>query len=54
MTVSSYFSVHALANVMKTELYIINVISAVVILVIFYVIYKVSVLTFKNKVINGN
>lgn len=54
MTVSSYFSVHALANVMKTKLYIINIISAVVILVIFYLIYKISVLTFKNKVINGN
>lgn len=52
MVISSYFSVHALANVMKTELYIINIISAVVILIMFYVIYNFSVLTFKKKVLN--
>lgn len=54
MVISSYFSVHALANVMKTELYMINVISAVVILVIFYIIYLISVLMFKKKVITNS
>lgn len=52
MVISSYFSVHALANVMKTELYMINIISAVVILVLFYVIYYISVVTFKKKVLD--
>lgn len=54
MVISSYFSVHALANVMKTELYVINIISAFVILTIFYLIYKISVLTFKKKMLKGN
>ncbi len=54
MLISSYFSVHALANVMKTELYIINVVSTIVILVMFYIIYKISVLMFKRKVLNGD
>lgn len=54
MVISSYFSVHALANVMKTELYAINIISAFVILTIFYLIYKISVLTFKKKMLKGN
>lgn len=53
MLISSYFSVHALANVMKTELYAINIISAIVILVMFYIIYNISVITFKKKVINN-
>lgn len=53
MLISSYFSVHALANVMKTELYTINIISAIVILVMFYIIYNISVITFKKKVINN-
>lgn len=52
MVISSYFSVHALANVMKTELYTINIISAVVILGMFYIIYNISVLTFKRKVLS--
>lgn len=49
MAISSYFSVHALANTMKTELYLINIISVIVILVIFYFAYHLSVLVFKKK-----
>lgn len=51
MVISSYFSVHALASVMKTELYMVNIISAIVILIIFSIIYLVSVTAFKNKVL---
>ena len=49
-----YFSVHALANVMKTELYTVNIVSAIVILVIFYIIYTISVLMFKKKVLSDH
>lgn len=52
MVISSYFSVHALANVMKTELYMINIISAIVILGLFYSIYLISVVMFKKKVLS--
>lgn len=54
MVLSSYFSVHALANVMKTELYTVNIVSAIVILVIFYIIYTISVLMFKKKVLSDH
>ena len=49
MVITSYFSVSALAHTMKTELYSINIISAVVILVIFYLAYQISVIAFKKK-----
>lgn len=54
MVLSSYFSVHALANVMKTELYTVNIVSTIVILVIFYIIYTISVLMFKKKVLSDH
>lgn len=54
MAVSSYFSVHALASVMKTELLIVNIISAIVIFVIFIFIYMISVVMFKKQVLTDN
>ena len=49
MVITSYFSVQALANTMQTDLFIINVVSALIILVIFYLAYLLSVFAFKQK-----
>lgn len=51
MAVTSYFSVRALGNVMKTDLTLVNVYSAVSIILLFFVIYLVSVRTFQKKVL---
>lgn len=51
MAVTSYFSVRALGNVMKTELIMVNVYSAVAIIILFSAIYMVSVRAFQKKVL---
>lgn len=51
MAVTSYFSVRALGNVMKTELIMVNVYSAVAIIILFSAIYMVSVRAFYKKVL---
>ena len=43
MAVSSWFAVNALANVMMTTLYTINLISAVCIFAVLYVCYRISI-----------
>lgn len=51
MVITSWFSVKALGSVMLEDLFLVNVYSAVSILVIFSLIYLVSIRTFKNKVL---
>lgn len=51
MAVTSYFSVKALGNVMKEELFQVNIYSAAVILAIFTVIYIISVKIFEKRVL---
>ncbi len=51
MVITSYFSVRALGNVMKTELTTVNVYSAVAIILLFFFIYLVSVRAFQKKVL---
>lgn len=43
MTISSWFSVHALAEMMKSELLDVNIISVVVIYIFFYLCYRLSI-----------
>lgn len=49
MTVSSWFSVHALAKMMNTELLHVNIISVLVIYVIFFICYLLSVLVYQKN-----
>lgn len=49
MTITSYFSVKALANVMREDLFMINIWSMVIILFVFTVICVLSVYTAKKK-----
>ncbi|MDD2981292.1 MAG: ABC transporter permease [Hespellia sp.] len=48
MAVSSYFSVHALGNVMNTDLLAVNVVSVVVILLFSVLCYVLSVLVYRK------
>ena len=50
MTVSSYFSVHALELIMKADLRIINVVSVLTVSGIFLLCYMLSVLTYQRNV----
>ncbi len=52
MAVSSWFAVKSLGNVMKENLFMVNVYSAVGILMIFTVIYWISVPVFQKKVLD--
>lgn len=52
MAVSSWFSVKALGNVMKENLFLVNVYSAAGILILFTVIYLISVPVFQKKVLD--
>ena len=49
MTVSSWFSVHALAKMMSTELLSVNIISVLVIYAIFFVCYLLSVSVYQKN-----
>ena len=49
MAVSSWFAIRALGNVMKEDLFQVNIYSAVSILVIFTLVYLVSVRVFRGK-----
>lgn len=51
MAVTSWFAIKALGNVMKEELFKVNIYSAVSILVVFTVIYLISVKVFQRKVL---
>lgn len=52
MVIASFFSVKSLSNVMKEELYMVNIVSAVTVLILFSGIYLVSVRMFKRKVLD--
>ena len=52
MAVSSWFAIRALGNVMKEDLFRVNIYSAVSILVIFTLVYLVSVRVFRGKVLD--
>lgn len=51
MTVTSWFSIKALGNVMKEDLFMVNVYSAASILAVFTLVYMISVKVFERKVI---
>lgn len=51
MTVTSWFAIKALGNVMKEDLFMVNVYSASAILAVFTLIYLISVRVFKRKVL---
>lgn len=51
MTVTSWFSIKALGNVMKEDLFMVNVYSAAAVLAVFALVYMISVKVFKRKVI---
>lgn len=51
MAVTSYFSVHALGNVMKEDLTMVNIYSGVAIIILFFFIYIVSVKAFQKRVL---
>lgn len=52
MTVTSWFAIKALGNVMKEELFLVNIYSAAAILAVFTLIYMISVKVFKKKVLD--
>ncbi len=52
MAVSSWFAIRALGNVMKEDLLRVNLYSAASILVVFTLIYLVSVRVFRRKVLD--
>lgn len=52
MVLTSYFSIHAVGTVMKEDLIRINLLSAAAILVLFSMIYLISVRTFRKKVLD--
>ena len=52
MTVTSWFAIKALGNVMKEDLFKVNIYSAVSILAVFTGIYLVSVRVFRRKVLD--
>lgn len=49
MAISSYFSIHALANMMQTDLFLINILSVFAIMVFFMICYKLSVSLFQKN-----
>lgn len=52
MVLTSYFAIHAVGTVMKEDLFRINVYSAAAILLIFSIIYFISVHAFRKKVLD--
>ncbi len=52
MVLTSYFSIHAVGTAMKEDLLRINVFSAAAILLLFSIIYLISVRTFRRKVLD--
>lgn len=52
MVLTSYFAIHAVGTVMKENLFWINVCSAASILVLFSIIYVISVRAFRKKVLD--
>ena len=52
MVLTSYFSIHAVGTVMKEDLLRINVFSAAAILLLFSIIYLISVRAFRKKVLD--
>lgn len=51
MAVTSWFAIKALGNVMKEDLFKVNVYSAVAVLVVFTVVYLISVKVFRRRVL---
>lgn len=49
MTVSSYFSVHALEKMMKTDLRVINIVSVLAVLAVFFIFYCLSVSVYRKN-----
>lgn len=51
MAVTSWFAIKALGNVMKEDLFRVNIYSAVSVLVVFTVVYLISVKVFRRRVL---
>lgn len=51
MAVTSWFAIKALGNVMKEDLFRVNIYSAVTVLVVFTVVYLISVKVFRRRVL---
>ncbi len=49
MAISSYFSVHALGKMMFTNLFSINVITVLIVFVIFFLFYEMSIRVYQKN-----